>query len=65
MFINGELIESKAINILHLNCPGYINCLKMELEDKYEAIIDLSNEEPEFFIDHIPSSMNTNRFFQN
>jgi hypothetical protein len=30
----------------------------MDMEVKNEEIIDLSNEEPEFFIDTVPSSMN-------
>jgi len=66
MFIKGELIDMKRINFLKLNSPGYIQSLRMQMEDDNEEIIDLSNEEPQFFIDNVPSSMNrTNRFFNN
>jgi hypothetical protein len=66
MFLNGQLIDTKAIAILRLNSPGYIHLLKMEMEESNEDIIDLSNEEPQFFIDHVPSSMNyTKRFSGN
>ena len=62
MFVKGELIDSRPINILGLNFRGLITSLKIELEETHEEIIDLSNEEPQFFVDHIPSSMNSNRF---
>jgi hypothetical protein len=65
MFIKGQLIDSKIINVRLLSSPAYIYGLKMELEEEHEEIIDLSNEEPEFYIDHIPSSMNRKRFFEN
>jgi hypothetical protein len=67
MFVKGQLIDTRRINILQLNSsPGYIHSLKMEMEEEHEDIIDLSKEEPQFFIDHIPSSMNsTGRFFSN
>ena len=67
MFIKGELIDTRTINILKLNSSAsYIHSLKMEMEESNEDVIDLSNEEPQFFIDRVPSSMNgTKRFFSN
>jgi hypothetical protein len=66
MFVKGKLIDERIINILRLNSPGYIHTLKMEMEEKNEDVLDLSAEEPEFFIDHVPSSMNNSaRLFQN
>jgi len=58
MFIGNELIDTVNINATQLNKPGYVEFLKMEMEEKNEDIIDLSNEEPQFFIDTVPSSMN-------
>lgn len=58
MFIGNELIDSVRINTAQLNKPGYVEFLKMEIEEKNEEVIDLSNEEPQFFIDAVPSSMN-------
>ena len=64
MFIGNKLIDAMQINTLQLNMPGYIENLKMEMEEKNEDIIDLSNEEPQFFIETIPSSMNSKKFQQ-
>lgn len=58
MFIEGKLIDSAQVSTVKLHIPGYINSLKAELEEKNEDIIDLSNEEPQFFLDAVPSSMN-------
>jgi len=65
MFLNNKLIDSIKINAAQLNKPGHIEALRIEMEEKNEDIIDLSGEEPEFFIEAIPSSMNKNeRFFR-
>lgn len=42
--------------------PGYIEGLKIGLEESNENIIDLSNEELRFFIEPVPSIMNSKRF---
>jgi len=65
MFVNGQLIDARVINVLKLSSPGYLHILKMEMEEEHEDIIDLSNEEPQFFIDHIPSSMNHDSLLKN
>jgi hypothetical protein len=62
MFIGDKLIDVIAINATKLNLPGYVHSLRMDMEEKNEAIIDLSEEEPKFFIDKVPSAMNKNRF---
>lgn len=58
MFLDNKLIDSMVINIARFNEPGYINGLRLEMEEKHEDVLDLSNEEPQFFIDSVPSSMN-------
>jgi hypothetical protein len=66
MFLDNKLIDSMVINIARFNEPGYINGLRLEMEEKHEDVLDLSNEEPQFFIDSVPSSMNGNeRRFSN
>ena len=60
MFISDVLIDTIEINAVQFSKPGYIEFLKIELQEKNEDIIDLSNEEPQFFIDAVPSSMNFN-----
>lgn len=58
MFIAGKLVDATEINAMKLHIPGYIHSLRMEMEETNEDIIDLSHEEPEFFIETVPSSMN-------
>ncbi|MFL5738762.1 MAG: hypothetical protein ACJ75B_00985 [Flavisolibacter sp.] len=58
MFINGELVDAAQINQERIHLPGYIQFLKSELEEKNEDMIDLSQKEPQFFIDTLPSRMN-------
>jgi hypothetical protein len=55
MYINDVLIDSIEINISLLN---KLNLLKQQLEEKHLDIIDLSNDEPEFYIDGLPSRVN-------
>ena len=61
MFLDNKLIDSMVINIARFNEPGYMNGLRLEMEEKHEDVLDLSNEEPQFFIDSVPSSMNGNK----
>lgn len=63
MFIGGELTGMAEINEQKFHLPGYIQSLRMELEELNEDIIDLSNEEPEFFIEPVPSAMNNGNIF--
>ena len=55
MYINDVLIDSIEINISLLN---KLNLLKQQLEEKHLDIIDLSNDEPEYYIDGLPSRVN-------
>ena len=58
MYLGNNLIDvvnfEKNIKI----STGYIETIKMNLEEKHEDIIDLTEEEPVYFIDNVPSSMN-------
>ena len=66
MFLGEELVDSRRINALKLNTPGYISFLRIEMEEENESIIDLSNEEPQFFLDNVPSQMNNfKKLFRN
>ena len=58
MFIGDHCIDTIPINFSKLSLPGYIQYLKNELEEKNKDILDLSEEDPKFFIDTIPSGMN-------
>jgi hypothetical protein len=62
MFLAGQLIDTVRMNTYQLNLPGYIQGLKMEMEERNEDILDLSDEEPTFFIETVPSSMNLKQF---
>ena len=61
MFLGNEFIDSVRVNEHRFHSPGYIASLKIEMEDKNEDIIDLSEEEPQFFIETVPSIMNKSR----
>ena len=58
MFIGNQLIDSVAIDPARPVSAGYIGILKSSLEERNEEILDLSSEDPSFFIDQIPSRMN-------
>lgn len=58
MYIGDKLIDMETINLSQLNAPGYIASIRAQMEENYEDIIDLSKEEPKFFIDEVPSRMN-------
>jgi hypothetical protein len=58
MFIAGVLVDSASVNILQLKNEDYILRLKSRMEDENADIIDLTDEEPSFYIDEVPSRMN-------
>ncbi|MBD0297699.1 MAG: hypothetical protein M3342_14250 [Bacteroidota bacterium] len=58
MFIDGNHISSITINPLRIKTPGYLTCLKQELLEQNSEIVEASTEEPQFFVDGVPSSMN-------
>lgn len=63
MFLGGQLVDSVKFHAHQLNQPGHIEALKMEMEEKNEDILDLSEEKPQFFIETVPSLMNS-KYFQ-
>lgn len=64
MFLNSQLIESVPILASKIN-SGYLESIRMDLEEKHEEIIDLSQEEPQYCIDNIPSAMNHQKNLKN
>lgn len=58
MFIAEQLIGSVEINAFELNSPGYIDSLRIQLQEDSEEILQPGEEKPQFFIEHIPSRMN-------
>jgi hypothetical protein len=58
MFIGNKMIDSLPIDPERPVSAGYLGILKTSLEERNEEILDLSGEDPSFFIDNIPSSMN-------
>lgn len=61
MFLGNELIDRISLNEKKIGHPGYIERLRMDMEEKNEDILDLSSENPQFFIENMPSSMNATR----
>lgn len=56
MFLNGKLVDAVIINASHLRV---LHALQQKMEDKHSDMLDLSNEEPQFYIEGISSKMNT------
>jgi len=55
MFLNGKLVDSVTINASHLRA---LRAVQQKMEDKHSEILDLSNEDPQFYIEGIASKMN-------
>jgi hypothetical protein len=62
MFLGSQLIDTERMHAHQLKRPGYVETLKMEMKERNEDILDLSTEEPTFFIETVPSSMNSKQF---
>jgi hypothetical protein len=58
MYVGGIPVDSILVDVNQIHSKSYINLLKLDLEGKNEDIIDLSNQEPQFFMNTIPSRMN-------
>lgn len=55
MYVNGELLDSVHINAYQLQ---NLHSLRQQLEDKHSELLDLTDADPEFFIDGVPSRFN-------
>ena len=60
MFLGNELIDSLPVNFQKITWPGYLEDLRLSLEEKHRELLEKSSQLPLFFIDHVPSSMNKN-----
>jgi hypothetical protein len=58
MYLQGNEIDALSIHPQQPIKPSDLTFYKMKLEERNEDIIDLSEEEPQFALDHIPSRMN-------
>jgi hypothetical protein len=58
MYVDGKPMDSIPVSIDELQSIGHFEMLKIKLEEKNEDIINLSQHEPQFFIDTLPSRMN-------
>jgi len=56
MFLNGKLVDSVTINASHLRV---LHAVQQKMEDKHSETLELSNEEPQFYVEGISSKMNT------
>jgi hypothetical protein len=65
MFLGNTPIDRIPIDAKKISSPGHIAHLKMEMQQRNEDIIDTSTEEPQFFIENVPSSMNARKHLYN
>ena len=57
MYLGNDLIESVPVNDLDLRVPGYLGKFKRSLKLKYQELLQLAPEPPEFLVfnpDHKP-----------
>ena len=50
MYIGNDLIEAIPVNMEDLRIPGYLGKFKRNLKVKYEELIKMSPEPPEFLV---------------
>ena len=50
MYIGNDLVESVPLDRNKVTIPGYVGTLKRELEQRHDAEISHTIEEPEFLI---------------
>lgn len=59
MFLNGKLIDSITISASHLRV---LRAVQQKMEDKHSEILEVANEDPQFYVEGIGSKMNTSSF---
>ncbi len=50
MYIGNDLIEAVPINALDLRVPGYLGKFKRTLKVKYDELVRMAAEPPEFLV---------------
>jgi len=50
MYLGNDLIEAVPVNVEDLRIPGYLGKFKRTLKVKYEDLIKMSPEPPEFLV---------------
>jgi hypothetical protein len=50
MYIGNDLIEAVPINPLDLRVPGYLGKFKRTLKVKYDELVRMAGEPPEFLV---------------
>ena len=58
MELDQKLIDTVSISFEKILIPGYLENIKMELEEKHAVLIKEAKTRPLFYVDHVPSSMN-------
>ena len=59
MFLNGRLVDSVTINDSHLRV---LRAVQQRMEDKHSEILELADEDPQFYVEGIGSKMNDTTF---
>ena len=61
-YLGNDLIESVPLNPLDLRLPGYLGKFKRSLKSKYQELLQMTSEAPEFLVfnpQHIPETKQT------
>ena len=59
MELDNHLIDSITVSLQKITIPGYLEGLKQEMEEKHADLLKDSTSTPVFYVDHVPSSMNS------
>ena len=59
MELDNHLIDSISVSLQKIAIPGYLEVLKQEMEEKHAVLIKEAPSAPVFYVDHVPSSMNS------
>ena len=58
MFIGTNFIDALPVSFSKITLKGYLEDLCGKLAEKHMDKIEAASEQPLFYIDHVPSSMN-------
>lgn len=50
MYLGNDLIEAVPINTSDLRVPGYLGKFKRNLKQKYQELLKMAQEPPEFLV---------------
>ena len=60
MLIEDKFIDSIPVEFKLICEPGYLESLKLQLEEKHSELLESKNRKAVFYVEGVPSGMNKN-----